>query len=255
MRTNHSPALRNVMIRIVLAWFLGLFGLGAPEIALAGDAVRIMPLGDSITQGIRQQNSYRRPLWHALREAGLSVVFVGSQRRNYWGGPPERDFDMDHEGHWGWRTDQILTRLDTWAAKARPDIVLVHLGTNDLAQGREQKLIVAELVEIVATLRAHNPRVTVLMAQLIDNAFISPQVQTLNRSIAGIAAQATPDSPVIIVDQWTGFDPRIHTYDGTHPNDAGEQHMAERWAAALIPMLVDRQDRSVDGSDHGTSRP
>ncbi len=76
MRTNHSPALRSVMIRIVLAWFLGLFGLGAQEIASAGDAVRIMPLGDSITQGIRQQNSYRRPLWHALRKAGLSVDFV-----------------------------------------------------------------------------------------------------------------------------------------------------------------------------------
>ena len=31
--------------------------------------VRILPLGDSITQANRSHNSYRRPLWHMLKEA------------------------------------------------------------------------------------------------------------------------------------------------------------------------------------------
>lgn len=237
MDTRQRPALRTVMLRAALAWLLSLFGLGAPSMATAQDAVRIMPLGDSITQGNRHQNSYRRPLWHALQEAGLEVDFVGSQRRNHWGRPPDPDFDMDHEGHWGWRADQILPRLDKWAAAARPDIVLVHLGTNDVAHGKSPEQIADELTAIIETFRAHNPKVAVLVAQLIDNAFISTQVQALNRVISGLSGHATPKSPVIIVDQWTGFDPRTHTYDGTHPNDAGERLMATRWAEALLPLL------------------
>ncbi|HDQ40389.1 MAG TPA: cellulose-binding protein [Desulfonatronum sp.] len=200
-----------------------------------------MPLGDSITQGNRHQNSYRRPLWHILEEAGLSVDFVGSQRRNHWGGPPDPDFDPDHEGHWGWRADQILTRLHKWTAAARPDIVLIHLGTNDLAHSKEPEVIADELSAAIQVLRTHNPRVAVLVAQLIDNAFISPLVQDLNEVIKGLAAGSTPESPIIIVDQWTGFDPRMHTYDGTHPNEAGERFMARRWAEALLPVLSNQR--------------
>lgn len=200
-----------------------------------------MPLGDSITQGSRHQNSYRRPLWHALRQEGFSVYFVGSQKRNHLGGPPDRDFDVDHEGHWGWRVDEVLRKLDTWTAKARPDIVLVHLGTNDLSQDKPSHQILHEMIELVNILREHNPRVVILLAKLIDNAFISHQVQDLNRAIQGIAGLATSESPIIIVDQWTGFDPRIHTYDGTHPNDAGERKMAARWAEALAPILSEWQ--------------
>lgn len=227
------------MIRILLAWLLGLFSLNGPSPAFAKDVVRIMPLGDSITQGNRRQNSYRRELWHGLRKAKFQVDFVGSQRRNHWGGPPNRDFDLDHEGHWGWCLDQALTRIDQWAAAARPDIVLIHLGTNDLAQGKEADVIMEEFVALITVLRDQNPQVSILLAQLIDNAFLSPQIQALNRLIPAIQTHSTQASRIIIVDHWTGFDPSEHTYDGTHPNDAGERFMARKWTEALRPLLQD----------------
>ena len=135
------------MIRrhVILLAALILLGLGWGSIA--GDDAsakapsrarapwRIMPLGDSITQGDCERASYRRPLWLRLKEAGLEVDFVGSLRRNHRGGPPVEDFDVDHEGHWGWRADQVLREIDGWARAAQADVALMLLGVNDLFQG------------------------------------------------------------------------------------------------------------------------
>jgi hypothetical protein len=99
--------------------------------------VRIMTLGDSITTHISPYNSYRRPLWFSLRNAAYNVDFTGSRRTDDYGRlPPNPDFDLDYEGHPGWRVDNILPYLRGWADTQRPNIVLVHLGTNDLFQGQ-----------------------------------------------------------------------------------------------------------------------
>ncbi len=45
---------------------------------------------------------------------------------------------------------------------------------------------------------------------------------------------ATADSPVILVDTWTGFDAETMTGDGIHPNAAGGDLMAGRFSEALI---------------------
>jgi lysophospholipase L1-like esterase len=39
----------------------------------------------------------------------------------------------------------------------------------------------------------------------------------------------TAASPITVVDQWTGFDDDTDTYDGVHPDDAGNQKIAARW--------------------------
>src|SRR5690606_41190807 len=47
-------------------------------------------------------------------------------------------------------------------------------------------------------------------------------VQALNAAIpAWAASESTAQSPVIFVDQWTGFDTDADTYDGVHPNASG----------------------------------
>jgi acyl-CoA thioesterase I len=122
--------------------------------------VRIMPLGDSITTHIPPYNSYRRPLWHMLNNAGYSIDFVGSRRADDYNRlPPNPDFDLEFEGHPGWRVDNILGSIRTWADAYDPDIVLVHLGTNDLIQGQSVDTTVSELGQLIDTLRASNPNV------------------------------------------------------------------------------------------------
>jgi lysophospholipase L1-like esterase len=53
-----------------------------------------------------------------------------------------------------------------------------------------------------------------------------------NRIPGWAAGLTTAQSPIVVVDQWTGFDAVADTGDGVHPNDAGFRKMADRWYPA-----------------------
>lgn len=196
-----------------------------------------MPLGDSITQSSKGLDSYRYYLWHLLINKGYQVDFVGSKHGVGDGSPPDSDFDMDHEGHAGWRADEILTQVHAWATAASPDVVLLHIGTNDLSQRQTVGSTVSDISGIIDELRSVNPRIHILLAQLIAKAGV-PNIAELNARLPSLAADKQQvDSPIVLVDQYTGFDPSTMTYDGTHPNAEGESRMAHRWFEKLAPML------------------
>lgn len=203
--------------------------------------IRIMPLGDSVTQGAADADSYRRPLWNLLKKTNARIDFVGSMKMNYPNAlPAHSNFDMDHEGHWGWRTDEVLAKIDSWAEQAAPDIVLLHLGINNILQKQGNKDTVVELRQIILVLRKHNPRVEILLAQLIPVADTTAnvQVQKLNGLLPDMAKSiTTDDSPVHIVNQYEGFDAFKDTNDGLHPNESGIVKMAQRWHEALADRL------------------
>jgi hypothetical protein len=71
--------------------------------------VKVMPLGDSITDGITAAGAYRTKLWKNITNSGLSVDFVGSLS----GGPSDLG-DKNHEGHSGWRIDEISNKINSW---------------------------------------------------------------------------------------------------------------------------------------------
>ena len=201
--------------------------------------VRIMPLGDSITQSVSPYNSYRYYLWHLLLDKGYRTDFVGSLH-GVGGGPPANpDFDMDHEGHAGWRADEILANIQMWATQAAPDVVLLHIGTNDLCQRQSVASTVNDIGHIIDVLRKVNPRIEILLAQLIGQARLDDcGIPALNAQLPGLAANKNqPESPIVLVDQFTGFDPITMTYDGEHPNDIGDLRMADRWFEKLAPTL------------------
>ncbi|MCU0549613.1 MAG: SGNH/GDSL hydrolase family protein [Leptolyngbya sp. Prado105] len=206
----------------------------SPQVDGTPSGTRIMPLGDSITQADRYRNSYRRPLWLKLREAGYDVNFVGSTRSHYLGNPPNSDFDQDHEGHWGWQADEVLAQLDRWTEQAKLDIVLIHLGTNDILRGQSFDSTIAELRSVIQTLRKRNPNLKILLAQLIPSQNAEALTQQFNQQIFVLARSLnSKTSPVILVDQFSGFNVSQDTYDGLHPNESGEQKMANRWFQAL----------------------
>ena len=202
--------------------------------------VKIMPLGDSITQGNTLTNSYRRPLWHILQSAGYRVDFVGTSAANYLGLPPNPDFDMDNEGHWGWTAAAIRDDMALFLQTNVPDVVLMHLGTNDVWGGRSADVTVRELEGIIDEIRAVNPSVKILVALLIGSAdtALNSALNSLNALIPTmVSTKNTQQSPVILVDQNTGFYPLTDTYDYYHPNSSGEQKMSDKWFAVLAPLL------------------
>src|SRR2546423_15723277 len=70
--------------------------------AESNGGVKVMPLGDSITDGITVSGAYRTSLWQRLGGGGYKVDFGGS----LYGGPSHLR-GHDHQSHSRWRIDQI----------------------------------------------------------------------------------------------------------------------------------------------------
>src|SRR4029453_17278891 len=89
-----------------------------------------------------------------------------------------------------------------------------------------------------------NPAMRIIVAQIIPMApsgctWCPPGVSALNNAIPGWAAgRSTAQSPITVVDQFTGFDPVADTNgDGVHPDDSGFQKMSDRWYPAVTAVL------------------
>jgi hypothetical protein len=226
----------------------------------AANPVKIMPLGNSITQADKDHYSYRYNLWKKLIDANVSFDFVGSHNTNKGGNPAwpaykGNNFDSDHEGHSGWTIDQILNgfvhepnsgKLSEWLQGYTPDVVLLHAGTNDALMDHPLESTVKELEEVINQIRQKNPGVTILLAKLIPaheekvGKSHVENIKKLNERIVALAPQLnTSISNVVLVDQFEGFDatPGADTYDGLHPNASGEEKMAKKWFAALSSLM------------------
>jgi len=203
--------------------------------------VRIMPLGDSITGS---PGCWRAILWNKLQSDGYThIEFVGTLPSENCGQP----YEGNHEGHGGLLVTNvaILNLLPDWLSATNPDIVMMHFGTNDVWSGISASTILDTYGLLVDQMRAHNPDVKVLVAQIIpmdparSYAGCDQRVIELNAAIPDWAnSKSTDQSPVIVVDQWTGFNTDTDTYDGVHPNDAGNQKIAGKWYPALASLLI-----------------
>lgn len=213
--------------------------ISAPSGPFELTPLRIMPLGDSITQSDAEHDSYRRPLFHALSQSrpSTAIDFVGGLSTNHRGAPPHPDFDLDHEGHWGFRVDEILERLPEWLEAHRPDVVLVHLGSNDVFQREPIDETMRELSELVETILTARPSATVFVAKIIPTTTpaVNARIDELNARLSRL--ESDYPGAVRIVDQHAGFSAARMTHDGVHPNEEGEHHMAERWLEALETIL------------------
>ena len=122
--------------------------------ASAAPPLRVMPVGDSITYGSSVNGGYRLPLYDLLTNSGYTVDYIGSQTGNSTGMA-----DPDHEGHGGWRIDQIdAIILDVLRTEADPDVLLLLIGTNDFGQEFDQANATNRLdalIERIATNRPH----------------------------------------------------------------------------------------------------
>lgn len=218
--------------------------------------IKILPLGDSITCASKYKVSYRYPLWKKLIDAGKRVEFIGSQKnaagnfgRTQWDSYKGQIFPSANECHSGWRTDQILNGLpngtkgmDQWLKDYKPDIALVHLGTNDVYQHQSAESTRDELEQVIAKLRKNNPKIKIILARIMPMK-MDKGVPRLNQLIVQLVRkQYTPESPLISVDMYNGFSINADLQkDQIHPNAQGEIKMAERWLSGLMkPQIMGR---------------
>ena len=248
------------MVRRLLPVFLALpllsFSLAfmwrASERPSSAAAIRAMPLGDSITEariGTQGVPSYRRDLSNRIRDSGSGIDLVGSRNgvrgsTNDQQADPGGNWDKDHEGHWGWRVDEILAgkhaghgRLANWLDTHDPHVLLIHLGSNDLFQGQSVQSTLNELTTVVGQARAHRPSMVFIVSTLIPSDRFpqhQPALDAFNDALPGwVAGRTTGASPVILVDSATGYDVAWN-YDDVHPGTTGQRRLATRFGDALL---------------------
>ena len=214
---------------------------------------KIMPLGDSITDGvigggpvlpISERLGYRKPLYDSLTGSGFTFDFVGSLTS---GSSALPDFDIDHEGHGGWSAFDIafgMTGFPTdgvraWLDQNPADIVLLHAGTNDLAQTTSADIAdILDEIDQWEQSAGGNP-VTVILALIIDQDPINPAVETLNDDIQSMASSRIfGGDDIIIVDQHGALIYPDDLSDQLHPNETGYANMADVWFNALTPIVA-----------------
>jgi mannan endo-1,4-beta-mannosidase len=229
------------LLRAAVAGLLAAVAVVVPASAEAAAVpTRIMALGDSITGS---PGCWRALLWRHLETTGhTNIDFVGTLPAPGCGFA----YDGQNEGHGGFLATGIVrnNQLPGWLSATRPDVVLMHLGTNDVWSNISTSAILDAYTTLLGQMRSSKPTVKLIVARIIPmNPPSCPacgqRVVALDNAIPAWAkSHTTAASPITVVDQWTGFNPATDTVDGVHPNSStGIQKMESRWYPAVVAAL------------------
>lgn len=211
------------------------------------EALRIMPLGDSITRGSHRAGAvpggYRTELANRLGAAGVVFDYVGNRDDN-----PAPGVDPDHQGSDGIRTDETLAIISNWLPRD-PDIVLMKLGTNDLIQGRTIQAAIGDLGTLIDQITNDDPQRKLFVATIL------PIVEARNgRTIADwetvinsyndavrslVSTKASQGKNVYLTEMHGSIDPNAAflSTDGTHPGPSGYDQMGAVWFQSVQPHV------------------
>jgi lysophospholipase L1-like esterase len=181
-------------------------------------------LGDSITWGYRDpaRNGYRKDLWNRLYRVGMSADFTGSLSNGTMG-------DNNHEGHLNWRIDELSREIVPWLRTYKPDIVLLHIGTNDVVQDYDFRRAPARLSILIDQIRTVRPGAHIFVASLIGLRSSRPGAAQrradFNAAVPGIVR--SKGSRVHFVPQHLVGPENL--VDSAHPSACGYAKMSFLW--------------------------
>ncbi len=228
----------------------GCFADSTAAILTKGVPVKIMPVGDSITEGKYTQGGYRKPLYDLLKSNGYSVTFVGKEDN----GEPANDTGFskgmenpNHEGYGSARIGMLLNGgttekhtalpIKTSLANNQPDVVLIMLGTNDVFGITATAKMQATMEKLVSTIFEQNPTVTVVLASIPPIAKIAARdadVDAYNAVLPDIVAKEKAlNHKIVFADIHSVVTPADLSGDKVHPSAAGYNKMAALWYSVL----------------------
>jgi lysophospholipase L1-like esterase len=196
-----------------------------------------MPLGNSITDGDGSTNGggYRYFLYNKLKDANIAFDFVGSLT----GGAGFSD--NDHEGHAGFRADQLT--VPAYLTANPPEVVFLEVGTNDISNSESATQIRDEIAAIIDRIHSFDAKIEIYLGTLIprkDSNGLLLATDNLNALLPGlVSAKSAAGYKIYLVDHAARFkaDPNWKTNlmsDNLHPNDAGYDLMAQEWFTAYV---------------------
>lgn len=224
----------------------------------AKPVIKIMPLGDSITQGMVATSSpdsdlntaggYRRYLWSSLIAIGFNVVFVGS----FTDCSPSLEW-QNHNGYVGWHIQNIRCSVDLWLKNYQPDIILLMIGTNDTKTSCFLKMV-WQLNHLIAQITVKLSQANLLIASI---PLLNPVKQPASRiwkaaaynqaipflvkfhTIQGKKVRFVDMRSLKLSDLTSSLNPDWD--NGLHPNTQGYQKIAKFWYDSILEVLKDIQ--------------
>lgn len=207
-----------------------------------GDPCKILPLGDSITYGLggsggfgSSGGGYRVELFKNALADNKNITFVGS----VMSGPTEVDgvpFPRNNEGYSGWVINQIANIVPSPALDGQPHIILLMIGTNDIAWAGTRNAP-EQLAALIDEIIAANADTFLVVAQITPLGRSNTGVEAYNAAMPAIVDErAAQGAHIMLVDMYTGFS-TTNLADGVHPDAVGYKFMADVWYAAIKDML------------------
>lgn len=142
--------------------------------------------------------------------------------------------DPDEHGIDGAVIQQIADNLDS-ASKLRPNVVLLHAGTNDMNNNLDPDGAPGRLSALIDKIYSQCPDATILVAQIIgsSNRDTMKRIYVYNDAVADMVAQRGSDGQNIALVPLRAALPPDQFTDPLHPNDAGYTSMARVWFEAI----------------------
>jgi hypothetical protein len=213
--------------------------------------MRYLFVGDSMTVGAVGDYTWRYRMWQHLSGLGERVTVVGPRDTLYdasvddavsadYADPRFPLKARRHLAGWGEGWVHMAPMIGEVVREHRPDVLLISLGLIDLGFYTDAEQTAANIVRFVAEARAARPGIRMVLLPVIPNtrADLDPgfadQCAELNERTAKLVADLDcPASPLLLASRPPGYDIRLDTYDGTHPNPAGEHKLAAAFANAM----------------------
>ncbi|XVX20841.1 GDSL-type esterase/lipase family protein [Actinomycetota bacterium] len=233
---------------------------------------RVLVVGDSLSHGMPGDYTWRYWAARQLAQEEVPFSYVGPYTGTYdfyadarvdatcprpsdgtplaadaTGGPYRQAFPKAtgsaHAARWGQTLTHALADAPGQVRAAEPDVVVLELGFNDLHYGMSWDVTQDNLEELVGKVRGEAPKADIVLTTVPLVAPASgyedhrPISRLYNDDLPRLAARiSTEDSRVVTADLASGYDSATMTWDQTHPNAAGEQHLAKAMLAALAKV-------------------
>lgn len=213
--------------------------------------MRYLFVGDSMTVGTAGDYTWRYRMWQHLCGLGEPFAVVGPRTTLYdqaadaavsgdYADPSFPQHARRHLAGWGEGWMHMVPLIGDAVREHRPDVLLISLGLIDLGFYSNAEQTAQYVERFITTARAAGPRLRMVLLPVIPNtrADLDPdfadQCTELNSRMAkAVADHDSPTSPLLMASRPDGYDILLDTYDGTHPNVAGEHKLAAAFADAM----------------------
>ena len=168
-----------------------------------------------------------------------NIVFLGDSITEYY--PIEEiygDLPIVKSGTAGFRTKDIISRMDSMVYRYNPTSVYLLIGTNDLINDKEEDTLeaISNIKEIIENLKKERKRSTTYVQSIYPiNAKLDPTrnkvgfrsnetIKRVNKEIKDYCEETGNCTFINLYDELVDEDGNLskeYTEDGLHPNDLG----------------------------------